>query len=211
MVINSLLVVLKMEMSNMITITVNNSILSRRLNRMSKIICCMLCLAVEIPSMVLLIVYESSQVTLIALLSVVIIVNVLVFVLTSLPIGPNLELKKMCNSAASVCSVILQIFTIAFIYVGYSEIEEDGNNKKHPCPQLIAYTVWMFLFVVWVLVFTILQGRKKGSSTNRTQHSQQKKEKMLHKAGVIVTAVFIIVSIALAIALIVRILQHPEK
>ncbi|KAM7011984.1 uncharacterized protein LKV04_022354 [Tautogolabrus adspersus] len=140
MEINSVLVVLKMAMSNMITITVNNSILSRRLNRMSKIICCMLCLAVEIPSMVLLIVYESSQVTLIALLSVVIIVNVLVFVLASLPIGPSHELKEMCNSAASVCSVILQIFTIAFIYVGYSEIEEDGNNKKHPCPQLIAYT-----------------------------------------------------------------------
>ncbi|XP_020503243.2 uncharacterized protein [Labrus bergylta] len=207
MVINSLLVVMKMEMSNIITTTVSNSILSRRLNRMSNIIFCMLCEAVEISSMVLLIVCESLHVNLVALLSVVIIMNVLLIVLTTLPIGPSHELKEMSIPAALVCSVILQIFTIAFIYDGYSEIEE----------LLYTYTVWIFLSLIWVLVFTtwrsvILQGRKRGSLKNTTQHRQQKKKKTLHKVFVTAASgIFIVIASALAIASIVWMLWHTGK
>ncbi|XP_060889187.1 uncharacterized protein LOC132960320 isoform X2 [Labrus mixtus] len=203
MVINSLLVVMKMEMSNIITTTVSNSILSRRLNRMSNIIFCMLCEAVEISSMVLLIMCESLHVNLVALLSVVIVMNVLLTVLATLPIGPSHELKEMSIPAVLVCSVILQTFTIAFIYDGYSEIEE----------VLYTYTVWIFLSVIWVLVFTtwrsvILQGRKIGSLKNRTQHRQQKKE-TLHKVFVTAASgIFIVIASALAIASIVWILWH---
>ncbi|XP_034531112.1 uncharacterized protein LOC117806328 [Notolabrus celidotus] len=214
MVIDSLLVPVKLEMSNMIT----NSPLSRRLDRMSKILFLVTCGALEIAALCLTIVFYQLQATLIALACVVITLTIVEIVNICLPLGPSHELsrKEICDLCAKVCSVIHEAFTLAFIYVGCLEIIDSTKNRTEPWPlwTLIAYTMWIVLVVVWVFVTTternaIPRRKKRETSSMNSGHRGQRKEVMLHAAKVAVRAgsgIVIIGTIAFAVALIVGIL-----
>ncbi|CAJ1060417.1 uncharacterized protein LOC117806328 [Xyrichtys novacula] len=169
MVVCSVLLVTKMEMSNIIANSVTKSPVSRLLNRMSKISFLVFCGALEISALVLGIVKDCSSTALIALLCVAITLTVLEIVISSLPLGPSHELKGICEIFAKVCSVIHEAFILAVIYVCYLESAGTRGNRKNIWPLwvLIAYTVWILLFVVWVFIFTvhkhaILRRRKRG-------------------------------------------------
>uniref|UniRef100_UPI0037E88DF7 uncharacterized protein n=1 Tax=Semicossyphus pulcher TaxID=241346 RepID=UPI0037E88DF7 len=217
-VIDSVLVVVKTELSNIIITTVTISPLARRLSRGTKISLSVLCGAVEISAMVLLIVYDSLPVIPIALLCVMITMNTIELVLSSLPLGPSHELKQICDLAVKVCSVIHATFIIAFIYVAYLDIEDRRNRKESLLLWVtIGYTVWILLFVIWVFVFTthkhaILPRRK--IVKNSEQYRTQSKENGLCAAKAIVTAVSVILivgTVAFSVALIVGTLQHTGE
>ncbi|XP_035508604.1 uncharacterized protein LOC118321411 [Morone saxatilis] len=199
MSLDILFVGLKMELPNIITITITSSLFSRRLIKVSNILCSLLCMAVEISAPILFCANDSCTVTLIALMCVVIVINFMDLVIVSLPIGPSHELKEICDLGAKVCSVIHMVFTIAALFVAVLEIDDCRSNRKDSwlLKVMIAYIVWILLFVIWTFVFSIyrnkiLERNKTGSSVrNKTWREQGKKNK-LSAAEVIVTVVSVI-------------------
>ncbi|KAF3834874.1 hypothetical protein F7725_027432, partial [Dissostichus mawsoni] len=126
--------------------------------------------------------------------------SVLVTVKSELPLlitllinGPRLYHlnKEISELTIKVCSVIHCIFTTALIFLGVLEFDNCGKDLDSWLVKvMIAYTVWILLFVIWVYVSsihrkTILGGSKIGSSKNR----KERKKKKLRAAGVIVIAV----------------------
>ncbi|XP_044054769.1 cell wall integrity and stress response component 3-like isoform X2 [Siniperca chuatsi] len=221
MIFDTVFVGLKLELPNIVTTPLKNSHFLHRLNKGLKLSCSLLCAAVEISAVVLFCVGDSFEVTLVALVCVVIAINVVELVIVSLPIGPSHELKEICDLAVKVCSVIHAIFTIAVVFIGVLKIDNCSKNRKESwlLKVMVTYLVWIFLFVIWVFVFSthrkaILGRRKTGSSKNTERWRQQRKEKKLSAAEGIATAVSVILvvgNMSFAVAVIVGISGCQEK
>ncbi|XP_038572111.1 mucin-3A-like isoform X2 [Micropterus salmoides] len=192
---------LKLELPNIIATTLTSSPYLHRLIKGTQISCCLLCTAVEISAAILYCVCDSSEVTLVALVCVMILIDLIELVILSLPIGPSHELKEICDLAVKVCSVIHMIFTIAVIFTGVIKTDSCSKNRTESwlLKVMVAYTAWILLFVIWVFVFTahgkaILGGSKIGSLKTGEGWRQQRR-KTLSAANVIVTAVSVILVI----------------
>ncbi|XP_026161186.1 uncharacterized protein LOC113129418 isoform X2 [Mastacembelus armatus] len=216
--VDSLFVVLKMELSNLGTI-LTNSPFSHHLTKGLEISCSVICAVVEISALILFYEGDSSNVTLVALVSVVMVINFMELIFVSLPFEPHHEMKEICNLVFKVCSVIHNIITIAVVFIGVYEI--DSYNKDRTEPWLLtvmaAYTAWIFLSVIWVFVFSlhrriILRSEIGGSETS--ERSMQPKIKTLTAAEMVVTAVSVFIisgATSFTIAIIVGISGRLDK
>ncbi|XP_054459043.1 uncharacterized protein LOC129094802 [Anoplopoma fimbria] len=207
----SFFVVLKMELSNIVITTLPNSFFSRRLDKVLNISCGVLCAAVEISAVVLFCMGDAIKVALVALVCVALVINFIELVIVCLPIGQSHELKEICDYAVKVCSVIHLIFTMAVIFVGVLEIHNCRKNRTDfwLLKVMVAYTVWILLFVIWVFVSSTQRKAILGrSKIGNQQNSEDKKEMKLSGAQVIVTVVsviFIIGSLCFAVAVVVAV------
>ncbi|XP_041791291.1 uncharacterized protein LOC121605444 [Chelmon rostratus] len=203
-VFDNLFVAVSMELPNIFMITLTGSPFSRDLIKVSQILCSLLCVAVEISALILLCVANSLKVTLIALVCVLIVMSYIKLIIVSLPIGPSHELKHICDVAVKVCSVIHIILTTALVFVGVLEIADCIKKRKESwlLKVIIAYTVWMFLLIVWTFVFSahrnaILGRRKTGSSKNSNGWRQQRRKKKLGATEATVTAISVILIVGI--------------
>lgn len=175
----------------------------------------MLCAVAEISALVLFSVGDSCKVVLIALVCVVIVIDLKELVIVCLPIGPSHELNEIFDLALRVCTIISEIFTIAVIFIGVLEIEAHRKSRTLLESWLlkvtVAYTVWIFLFVIWVFICSAhgkgTLGRCKiGGSNNR--EGWMKREKKLSAAKVIlvvVSVIFVVGTTSFAVAITVGI------
>ncbi|XP_041647833.1 uncharacterized protein LOC121512572 [Cheilinus undulatus] len=208
MVIDSVLVVLKMELSNIIISTIINRPFSSRMDRMSKILCHVACEAVEVSSLVLSLSCKYLKDNVFPLLCVVLAINVLVVILTFLPLGPSHELKEIFDIMAKMFSVFHGAFIMACICVGCLEFVDRQNMTEFwTLWVLIAYTMGILLFVVWaVVVFTTLRSSTLRSTNTGCSRNKRKKKKM-----VITSISFISGAVVFAVILIPGILKLPGE
>ncbi|KAI9547594.1 hypothetical protein NQZ68_014860 [Dissostichus eleginoides] len=193
MTADSVLVAVKTELPLLLTLLIDGPRL-HHLNKV-KILSCVLCAAVEIPALVLFSLADPINVLFIALVCVAIAFNFMELFIVCLRIEPSHELKEISELTIKVCSVIHWSFTTAIIFLGVLEFDNCGKDFWL-VKVMIAYTVWILLFVIWVYVSsihrkTILGGSKIGSSKNR----KERKKKKLSAAGVIVIAVQVILGV----------------
>ncbi|XP_073333011.1 uncharacterized protein [Pagrus major] len=199
MAFDILFVVLKTAQAHIVTTTLTKSFCSRCLIMVSKTSCGLLCAALEISSLTLFSVAHPFNVTLVALVCVVIVVNFTELVIDSVSVRLSHEQKKICNIVVQVCSVIHLIFSTAVVFIGVLEIVDcrENRNKSWLLKVMIAYTVWLLLFVIWVFIFSVhkhaMLGRNKsGSSSTNKRRSKQRERKKLSAAAKIATAVSVI-------------------
>ncbi|XP_049444775.1 uncharacterized protein LOC125896339 isoform X1 [Epinephelus fuscoguttatus] len=180
----SVLVLLRMELPTMLmTMTTLVNSLCSHPNKGLKISSCLLCTAIEISALVLFCLAEPIKVILLVLVCVTIVINFVELVIVCLPIGPSHELKEISDIIVEACSVIHSIFTIAVIVV--SVLDNDSCGKKRKDSWLvkvtIAFTVWMVLFVIWVIIRCILRntilGRNKTGSLKSSESWRQQRKK----------------------------------
>ncbi|XP_078115231.1 uncharacterized protein LOC144523514 [Sander vitreus] len=208
---DSFLVVVKTELPNILATTLRNRPLSCRLNKVLKILCSLLCAAVEITAVVLFCLADSIKVTLVALVCVAIVLNFIKLVIVCLPIGPSHELKEICDLTVKVCSVIHVIFSTAVVVVGVLEIDNCRNNRKDSwlLKVMVAYAIWMLLFLIWVSVTSILSkglGRSQiGSQRHGERGRQQRKMKLCA-----VSVILIVGNLCFAVAVTVGIFRCQE-
>ncbi|XP_035864564.1 probable transcription-associated protein 1 isoform X2 [Sander lucioperca] len=216
---DSFLVVVKTELPNILATTLRNRPLSCCLNKVLKILCSLLCAAVEITAVVLFCLADSIKVTLVALVCVAIVLNFIKLVIVCLPIGPSHELKEICDLTVKVCSVIHVIFSTAVVVVGVLEIDNCRNNRKDSwlLKVMVAYAIWIFLFLIWVSVTSIqskaILGRSQIGSQRHGERGRQQRKMKLSAAEVIVTAVSVILivgNLCFAVAITVGIFRCQE-
>ncbi|XP_034002230.1 uncharacterized protein LOC117495199 isoform X2 [Trematomus bernacchii] len=195
MIADSVLVAVKTELPLLITLLINGPRL-HHLNKV-KILSRVLCAAVEIPALVLFSLADPINGLFIALVCVAIDFNFMELFIVCLRIEPSHELKEISELTIKVCSVIHCIFTTATIFLGVLEFNNCGKEREDswPVKVMMAYTVWILLFVIWVYISsihrkTILGGSKIGSSKNRNE-----RKKKLSAAAVIVIAVQVILGV----------------
>nr|XP_020462715.1 filamentous growth regulator 23-like [Monopterus albus] len=223
-------VVMKMGLYN-IDNTLTNSPVFHPLNKGLIILCGVLCAATEIAALVLFNEGDSNKVTLVALVCVVLVINFIELVIVSVPWGPSLELKKMCNLAVKVCSVIHVVFTIAVTFIGVYETDNCSKNIEESwlIKVMAADTAWIFLSIIWVFVASIQSQTTVGRHTTggsqnseeftlqgltQQRSTQQRKKKQLTAAKATVVGVSAIISVgamAFNIAIIVGIFGCSEK
>ncbi|KAF1385785.1 hypothetical protein PFLUV_G00111380 [Perca fluviatilis] len=192
------LVVVMTELPNILVTTLRNSPLSCCLNKVLKILCSLLCAAVEITAVVLFCLADTIKVTLVALVCVAIVFNFIKLVIVCLPIGPSHELKEICDLTVNVCSVIHVIFTTAVVFVGVLEMDNCRNTNEDSwlLKVMVAYTIWIVLFLIWVSVNSIqskaILGRTQIESQRHGKRWRQQGNMKLSAAEVMVTAVSVI-------------------
>nr|XP_033477208.1 mucin-3A-like isoform X2 [Epinephelus lanceolatus] len=164
---------------------------------------------------------HPNKVILLVLVCVTIVINFVELVIVCLPIGPSHELKEISDITVEGCSVIHSIFTIAVIIV--SVLDNDSCGKKRKDSWLvkvtIAFTVWMVLFVIWVIIRCILRntilGRNKtGSLKSSESWKRQRKKKKPSAAEKIfsaASALFFFGATCFAVAVTVGIFWCQEK
>ncbi|XP_068563184.1 uncharacterized protein [Cebidichthys violaceus] len=151
MIFDIVFVVLKMALSNIFIIVLHNSPFSCG-HKVSQISCSLLCAAVEISAVVLLCVAESIKVTLVALVCVAMVINLIELVIVCLPIGPSHELKKICDHAVNVFSVIHLIFTKSSR--NSERRRQQGKEKKLSRADVIVIAV-STIFILGNLCFAV--------------------------------------------------------
>lgn len=202
MVIDSVLMVLKMELSNIIISTITNRPLSRRMDRMSKILCHVACEAVEVSSLVLSLSCKYLKDNVFPLLCVVVGIDVLGVILALLPIGPSHELREIFDIMVKMFSAFHGAFIMACICVGFLEfVDRQKMTEFWTLWVLITYAVGIVLFVVWVvIIFTTLRSSILLSINTGCSRNKREKKKMLITSissicGAVVFAVFLIAGI----------------
>ncbi|XP_027146319.1 uncharacterized protein LOC104918498 isoform X2 [Larimichthys crocea] len=188
-----LLVGVKEDIPDIFTITFTDGPFSRCLITVFKITCSQLCYALEISTLVLFCVDDPVSVTLVALVSVAILINIIELIIISLPLGPSHELKEMCDLADKLSLSVIHTGPItAVVVMVVLEIE----RKESWLPRvMIAYVVWIFLFVIWVFILNVYKNTKLGIRQLGRSHSvkwRQQKKKELSACEVIVIAVSLI-------------------
>ncbi|KAM7410058.1 hypothetical protein PAMA_001489 [Pampus argenteus] len=113
---NNFLDQVKMVIHNIATVTLSNSPACQCLNKVTKILCCLLCAVAEISALVLFCVDDAGNVT-VALVSVVTVIDLIELVIVCLPIGPSNELNGIFDLILKVCTVICEIFTSKEIHL----------------------------------------------------------------------------------------------
>ncbi|KAM7410057.1 hypothetical protein PAMA_001489 [Pampus argenteus] len=185
---NNFLDQVKMVIHNIATVTLSNSPACQCLNKVTKILCCLLCAVAEISALVLFCVDDAGNVT-VALVSVVTVIDLIELVIVCLPIGPSNELNGIFDLILKVCTVICEIFTIAVIF---TSVLEDFGKSSWYLKVMKAYTVWIFLFVIWVLIASIHR-KKKTRKIGEGWRNKTKKKKL--STEVIVIAASLILAI----------------
>ncbi|KAM7388331.1 hypothetical protein PAMP_024513 [Pampus punctatissimus] len=182
-------------MSNIVTVTLSNSLACQSLNKVSKIWCCLLCAVAEISALVLFRVEDVDNVT-VALVCVVIVIDLIELVIVFLPMGPSNELNGIFDLILKICTVICEIFTIAVIFTSALEDYRKSTTESWYLIVIEAYTVWIFLFVIWVLISSIHRKKTLLETSKRGEGWRNKtKKKKLSKVEVIVIAVSLILVI----------------
>ncbi|TDH08461.1 hypothetical protein EPR50_G00097980 [Perca flavescens] len=213
------LVVVKTELPNILATTLHNSPLSCCLNKVLKILCSLLCVAVEITAVVLFCLADTIKVTLVALVCVAIVFDFIKLVIVCLPIGPSHELKEICDLMVNVCSVIHVIFTTTVVFVGVLEMDNCRNTKEDSwlLKVMVAYTIWILLFLIWVSVNSIqrkaILGRSQIGNQKHGKRWRKQKNMKLSAAEVMVTAVSVILivgNLCFAVAVTVGIFRYQE-
>ncbi|XP_042339921.1 uncharacterized protein LOC121941235 [Plectropomus leopardus] len=205
--LRSAVVVVRMELPNLYLITLVNSPCSHHLSKVLKILCCLFCAAVEILALILFCLADSINITLVALLCVAMAINFIELVIICLPIGPSHELKEISDFIVQVCSAIHGIFTIAVIFVGVLENDNCGKNRKDSwlLKVMIAYSVWILLFVICFLM---------GSTQRKTilGRSKKKKRRLAAAKGINALSVFFMFgTICFAVAVTFGVFWCQEK
>ncbi|KAL4000432.1 alpha-N-acetylgalactosaminide alpha-2,6-sialyltransferase (sialyltransferase 7B) [Sarotherodon galilaeus] len=180
------------------------------INKVSKVAVNVLCVALEISSLILFSIGDSFKVIFFALVCVTIVINSTEIVVVSLGIRSGPEGKKICEYTANVCFVIHKIFTIAVIFLGVME-NDCGNNVGDSwlLKVMIAFTVWDFLNVIWIV---ILCSEKRGHLGMSERNKQQRKKKSLRDAVVNTVSVILFAgAISFSTAIIVGIFTCQKQ
>ncbi|XP_039462524.1 uncharacterized protein LOC120436147 isoform X1 [Oreochromis aureus] len=180
------------------------------INKVSKVAVNVLCVALEISSLILFSIGDSFKVIFFALVCVMIVINSTEIIVVSLGIRSGPEGKKICEYAANVCFVIHKIFTIAVIFLGVME-NDCGNNVGDSwlLKVMIAFTVWDFLNVIWIV---ILSSEKRGHLGMSERNKQQRKKKSLRDAVVNTVSVILFAgAISFSTAIIVGIFTCQKQ
>ncbi|KAK5870175.1 hypothetical protein PBY51_024831 [Eleginops maclovinus] len=193
---DSVLVAVKTELPDLLITLLIKGPHFRHLNKV-KILSRVFCAAVEITALVLFSLADPIKVIFIALVCVPIAFNFIELIIVCLRVEPSHELKEMSEYIIKVCSVIHWIFTIALIFLGVLAFDKYGKERKDSwlVKVMIAYTVWILLFVIWVHVSCIPTKGILGRSKNSRRSSQQRQTKMLRAAKWTVIAVPVILSV----------------
>ncbi|XP_030288148.1 probable transcription-associated protein 1 isoform X2 [Sparus aurata] len=151
MAFDILFVGLKMAQAHIMTTTSTNSFRSRRLITVSKIPCRLICAAVEISSMMLFAVAQPFNVTLVALVCVVLLINFIEVVTDSVSVGLSHKLKGICNVAVKVCSVIHLILSRSS---RQNEIWSQQREKRTLSTAAKIATAISVILIVGTMSFT---------------------------------------------------------
>ncbi|XP_019207111.1 uncharacterized protein LOC102079386 isoform X3 [Oreochromis niloticus] len=210
MCFDSVLVAEMKVISNIGKVLLASEAVFHHINKVCKVAGNVLCVALEISSLILFSIGDSFKVIFFALVCVMIVINFTGIVVVSLGIRSGPEGKKICEYAANVCFVIHNIFTIAVIFVGVME-NDCGNNMRDSwlLKVMIAFTVWDFLNVIWIV---ILSSEKRGhlgmSERNKQQvrvcfsHCQRRlRDAVVNSVSVILFAGAISFSIAIIVGI----------
>ncbi|KAL4000433.1 hypothetical protein ACER0C_008204 [Sarotherodon galilaeus] len=210
MCFDSVLVAEMKVISNIGKVLLASEAVFHHINKVSKVAGNVLCVALEISSLILFSIGDSFKVIFFALVCVMIVINFTGIVVVSLGIRSGPEGKKICEYAANVCFVIHNIFTIAVIFLGVME-NDCGNNMRDSwlLKVMIAFTVWDFLNVIWIV---ILSSEKRGhlgmSERNKQQvhvcfsHCQRRlRDAVVNSVSVILFAGAISFSIAIIVGI----------
>ncbi|XP_069378276.1 ferric-chelate reductase 1-like [Paralichthys olivaceus] len=118
------------------------------------------CAVLELTALVLIFIGDHYDITLAALMCVVTVINLIELIIASLPLICDVQQGK-CKFAVTVGSLLQVILTFAILYVGVLKLDRCGQTRMESWPLivLITYTVWIFLFIVWAIIFrkTILR------------------------------------------------------
>ncbi|KAF7659682.1 hypothetical protein LDENG_00294550 [Lucifuga dentata] len=175
-------------------------------------ICRVLSMVAQIIALILLCLWDSSKVTIIALVCVTIFLNIKEMIITFLPIGPSHELKEICHYTFNVFSIIHEIFTIAVIFVGVLEIEGWATSKEESWLLKVTagYTAWIFLFFIWIFIISNYRESKWrsriGYSKTVRRYNQENKKVKLGAAEVIsicISVIFYVGIISFTVTIIV--------
>ncbi|KAM3619089.1 uncharacterized protein V6R79_002676 [Siganus canaliculatus] len=183
-VLDTLFLVMKMELV---------SIMFQRQIKISASLCSLLSMAAELLALVLFCL-DGPTIKIIALVCAVIVVNFTEVLIITQSFGTDHN-KFRKEIATQLCSVVHISFSIALIFVVLLE-----SGCPLPLIVMIAYTVWLFLFVIWI--FSISTRRKvkparhriEYSNNNATsRHRREKKTFTLAKVTIIAVSLFFIV------------------
>ncbi|XP_028259107.1 uncharacterized protein LOC114434248 isoform X3 [Parambassis ranga] len=204
----------KVGISNIFTVLCAGDLAFRRLYKVSKFLTFTLCVILEVVSVVLLCLRDPINVTLVALVSSVMLINCIELVLACLPIGPSHELKEICDLSDKVCCFIHTFLTVTVIFFGAWQIENCRNNiiESWLLKVLIVLTVWIFLNAIFVFIFSIHKKAILGKCKMGNNKKQQR-AKNLSTPRVIVCAVFLLFDVGTAaflVAVIAGILVCPQ-
>ncbi|XP_077964147.1 uncharacterized protein LOC144383040 isoform X2 [Gasterosteus aculeatus] len=212
--------VLKMELSNIFLTALSDGPFSRHLNKVSQTFFVVLCGVVETSALALFCLANPIKVSLVALVSVTIVINFIELVIVCLPIGPRHELKEISNLIVKVSSFIHQTFTTAVIFVGILEVDKHKGTwtDSRILKVMVAFTVLLLLFEMWVFLSStqkkaMLSRRKTGCPPNRERGRQIGKQKKLVEGIVIaVSVIFIVGFLCFGVTVAVMILGcHQES
>ncbi|XP_076009373.1 uncharacterized protein LOC143002876 isoform X3 [Genypterus blacodes] len=137
-------------------------------------LCRAITLVTQTAALTLLCLLDSINVEIIALASVATLFSLMQFVIFSLPIEPDHNLKGLRDYAALVCLVIHEFLTFAAIFVGLW-------LRRAECWILnvtTSYAVWNFLFFMWIILISIYresQRSRVGSQTLQGSSQHNKK------------------------------------
>ncbi|CAK6955373.1 cell wall integrity and stress response component 3-like isoform X2 [Scomber scombrus] len=127
-------------------------VFSQCLSKVLKILCCVLFTMIEIPALVLFSLGDSIyRVTLVILVCVIIVMNLIQLVIACLQLKPSHELNQILDVTFKVCWVISEIATSAVIIISVLE-REDHSLASWPVIVMIFYTLWIYLFIIWIFI-----------------------------------------------------------
>lgn len=187
-------------------IVIPNSHLPLLLNKGLKVLCCVLCAAIETSAVILIYVGHCYEVTLAALMFVVIVIDFIQLLINALPFEPSHKLKDICDLADKVCFAIHEIFAVAIIFVGVWKIGDHNQTVTEHWFRivLICYAAWILLLVIWVFVSHSL---RKIIHNAKWSHRRRKNKLRATKVTLITASIIVsIVAISFTVAITVGIL-----
>ncbi|XP_076009372.1 uncharacterized protein LOC143002876 isoform X2 [Genypterus blacodes] len=137
-------------------------------------LCRAITLVTQTAALTLLCLLDSINVEIIALASVATLFSLMQFVIFSLPIEPDHNLKGLRDYAALVCLVIHEFLTFAAIFVGLW-------LRRAECWILnvtTSYAVWNFLFFMWIILISIYRESQRSRGSQTLQGSSQHNKKV---------------------------------
>nr|XP_029489700.1 putative ferric-chelate reductase 1 isoform X1 [Oncorhynchus nerka] len=108
-------------------------------------ILCPLSMVAAIIAFILLLLWESIQITLVAVVGVAMVLSLGQTIVVFLPFGPSHELRSICDLVLRVISFTTEVFTMVAIFVGLEEIEKCCSIHWR-MKVMGGYAAWVALF-----------------------------------------------------------------
>ncbi|XP_041746294.2 putative ferric-chelate reductase 1 [Coregonus clupeaformis] len=132
-----------------------------------KILLCPLSMVAAIIAFIILLLWEPTQITLMALVGVAMILSLGQTIIVFLPFGPSHELRSICDLVLRVIAFTTEVFTMAAIFVGLVEIEKCCSIHWR-MKVMGGYAAWVALFYLMFIYLYCNQSyqRKRNSGTD---------------------------------------------